>query len=50
MTDLSHLTESDLRRTVRYLLWKCNRFHTAARWLLLICCIEAIVIVCLLVL
>lgn len=50
MIDLSHLTESDLRRLVRYLTWKCDRFHRAGRWLLLICSLEAIQIVCLLVL
>ncbi len=50
MTKLHELTQSDLRRIVTYLSWKCDRFHQAARWLLLICCLEAVVIVCLLVL
>jgi len=50
MTNLSELTASDLRHLVRYLTWKCDRFHSAARWLLMICCLEAILIVYLLVL
>ena len=45
MTDLSNLTESDLRRLVCHLIWKRDRFQKAARWLLFICCLEAVLIV-----
>ena len=48
MTDLSHLTPSDLRRLVRTLDREADKFHRAARWLLFICCLEAALIVWLL--
>jgi hypothetical protein len=48
MTDLSDLTPSDLRRGLRHLIWKHDRMHRAARWLLAICCIEAVAILWLL--
>lgn len=47
MTNLRDLPVSQLRLLAKHLLWKCDRFHAAARWLLLICCLEAVVIVCL---
>jgi hypothetical protein len=45
MTELPHLTESDLRRLVRTLDREAAKFHRAARWLLLICLMEAVLIV-----
>jgi hypothetical protein len=45
MSGMADLTPSDLRRTVRHLIWKHDRMHQAARWLLLICCLQAAVIV-----
>jgi len=45
MTDLSDLSPSDLRRLVRTLDREADKFHRAARWLLLICCLEAVLIV-----
>ena len=47
VTELHGLTSSDLRRRVRYLSWQCDGFHRTARWLLAICGIEAVVVVCL---
>ena len=44
MTDLSDLTVSDLRRLVRTLDREADKFHHAARWLLLICLLEAVLI------
>ncbi len=41
MTDISDLNPSDLRR----LVGEAAKFHQAARWLLLICCLEAVWIV-----
>lgn len=49
MTDLSDLTPSDLHRAVAALDREATKFHQAACWVLLICCLEAVLIVWLVV-